>query len=250
MRVTRLLTPLLIAMAVAACARQQAASYVLDPSTGQPVPVVQQYAPPQYGYAQAGYSRLQAAPQPIRRPTHSRKAAVFTMRARATPRPATRRPIRSRSRNMGSRAAAVCSARTTSISRAAGAGCSIRNTAPSSRNTRSRNTRSSPILTNPTCCNIARPPPPMPTSRRLTVTAMAMPTRIRTTTRATRSAPATSCAWWCSASKASAAATRSTPAAMSRCRSPAPSRRAASPPTRSPRKSPTGSSRAMCASRT
>ena len=62
MRVTRLLTPLLIAMAVAACARQQAASYVLDPSTGQPVPVVQQYAPPQYGYAQAGYP--QAAPQP------------------------------------------------------------------------------------------------------------------------------------------------------------------------------------------
>lgn len=77
MRVTRLMTPLLIALAVAACARHEAASYVIDPSTGQPVPVVQQYSP-QYGYAQAGYqagypaSYAQAAPQPAYAQSQSR----------------------------------------------------------------------------------------------------------------------------------------------------------------------------------
>jgi polysaccharide export outer membrane protein len=58
MRVIQLLIPLLAALAATACARQQQASYVIDPSTGQPVPVAQQYAPAQsgqYAYAQAGY---------------------------------------------------------------------------------------------------------------------------------------------------------------------------------------------------
>lgn len=65
------MTPLLIALAIAACAVQpaagQAASYVIDPATGQPVPVVQHYgaspyaySAPQYRYSQYGYA--QAAP--------------------------------------------------------------------------------------------------------------------------------------------------------------------------------------------
>jgi polysaccharide export outer membrane protein len=70
MRVTRLMIPLLVVLAAAGCARQQQATYVIDPSTGQPVPVVQQYSAPQYAYAQAGYQGgyqagyPQAAPEP------------------------------------------------------------------------------------------------------------------------------------------------------------------------------------------
>jgi len=50
MRGARLLLVGLAALAVGACARQQPAYYVMDPSTGQPVPVVaqQQYAAPSY----------------------------------------------------------------------------------------------------------------------------------------------------------------------------------------------------------
>jgi polysaccharide export outer membrane protein len=61
MRGARLLLPLLAALAVSACARQQPAYYVMDPNTGQPVPVVtqQQYTQPQY--AQQNY-QSQAAP--------------------------------------------------------------------------------------------------------------------------------------------------------------------------------------------
>ena len=49
MRGARLLLPILAALAVSACARQQPAYYVIDPNTGQPVPVVAQQplAPPQ-----------------------------------------------------------------------------------------------------------------------------------------------------------------------------------------------------------
>ena len=58
----RLLLPILAALAVGACARQQAAYYVVDPNTGQPVPVVQQQqlAAPQY--AQQTYQQPQAEP--------------------------------------------------------------------------------------------------------------------------------------------------------------------------------------------
>jgi polysaccharide export outer membrane protein len=80
MRVTQLMIPLLLALAAAGCARQPQAAYVIDPSTGQPVPVVQQYAPPQNAqyaqsaYAQAGYqtsypaSYAQAAPTYAQQP--------------------------------------------------------------------------------------------------------------------------------------------------------------------------------------
>jgi polysaccharide export outer membrane protein len=58
------MVPILVALLAAACARQQAAYYVVDPATGQPVPVVSQY---QYGeapYAQAqpGYPSAPDAP--------------------------------------------------------------------------------------------------------------------------------------------------------------------------------------------
>ena len=43
----------LMALATAGCMHQQQTYYVVDPATGQPVPVVQQYQQPQY--AQQGY---------------------------------------------------------------------------------------------------------------------------------------------------------------------------------------------------
>ena len=55
MRVARLMVPILVALLAAACARQQAAYYMVDPSTGQPVPVVNQYQYDQQ-YAQDGYA--------------------------------------------------------------------------------------------------------------------------------------------------------------------------------------------------
>ena len=63
MRLNQIFLPALIAFATAACARQQASYYAIDPVTRQPVQVVQQatpYAQPQY--AQAGYR-----PQPAQR---------------------------------------------------------------------------------------------------------------------------------------------------------------------------------------
>jgi polysaccharide export outer membrane protein len=63
MRVARILLPILIAFAAAACARQQQAYYVVDPATGQPVPAVQQYSRGAYQqsyaqqHAQAQYAR-------------------------------------------------------------------------------------------------------------------------------------------------------------------------------------------------
>ena len=56
------LSAALIALALAGCMHQQQSYYIVDPSTGQPVPVVQQYQQPQYagGYAQA---YQQPAPQ-------------------------------------------------------------------------------------------------------------------------------------------------------------------------------------------
>ena len=63
MRGARLLLAVMAALAVGACARQQSAYYVMDASTGQPVPVVSQqsYASPDHAqlpvtqsYAQSG----------------------------------------------------------------------------------------------------------------------------------------------------------------------------------------------------
>lgn len=71
MRTARFLLPLLFALAAAGCARQQQTYYIIDPQTGQPVPVVAQQAQP-YGqqgqYAQQSYEQQPAyepaAPQP------------------------------------------------------------------------------------------------------------------------------------------------------------------------------------------
>ena len=64
MRGARFLLPILAALAVAGCARQQQTYYVIDPQTGQPVPVVTQQQP--YGqpqYAQPAYQQPAASPQ-------------------------------------------------------------------------------------------------------------------------------------------------------------------------------------------
>ncbi|WP_210209849.1 polysaccharide biosynthesis/export family protein [Pseudolabrys taiwanensis] len=71
MRTAKLLLPILFALAAAGCARQQQTYYIIDPQTGQPVPVVAQQAQP-YGpqgqYAQQSYEQQPAyeaaAPQP------------------------------------------------------------------------------------------------------------------------------------------------------------------------------------------
>jgi len=64
MRIAKFLLPLIAMLAVSACARQQQAYYVMDPQTGQPVPVVQQYSgPEQYVQAQQ-HGQPQPAPQP------------------------------------------------------------------------------------------------------------------------------------------------------------------------------------------
>ena len=65
MRYARFILPILLALIAAACARKQPVYYIMDPSTGQPVPVVQQYgqrAQPQY--AQDPYARGYATRQP------------------------------------------------------------------------------------------------------------------------------------------------------------------------------------------
>lgn len=60
MRVTQILLPVLIALATAACARQQSTYYAVDPATQQPVG--QRYAPtPQPQDAQARYRQAPAA---------------------------------------------------------------------------------------------------------------------------------------------------------------------------------------------
>lgn len=68
MRRARFFLPVLLALTAAACAREQQSSYyIMDPATGQPVPVVQQYPQPQFGqyaqqqgqYAQQQYAQPQ-----------------------------------------------------------------------------------------------------------------------------------------------------------------------------------------------
>ena len=64
MRKIHLLLPFLAALAVAGCARQQQTYYVIDPQTGQPVPVVAQAPAAQLQYPQAQYAQQPpAAPQ-------------------------------------------------------------------------------------------------------------------------------------------------------------------------------------------
>ena len=69
MRHARLLFALLTALAVSACMQRQPTYYVVDPQTGQPVPVVTQTQFSQPQYAQAGYG------QPVyQQPTYQQPA--------------------------------------------------------------------------------------------------------------------------------------------------------------------------------
>ena len=84
MRVTRLMYPLLVALAAAGCARQQQATYVIDPATGQPIPVVQQYSAPQNAYAQAGYQGAYQAGYPQAQPGYAQAGGRGLFNARAS----------------------------------------------------------------------------------------------------------------------------------------------------------------------
>ncbi len=67
MRAARILLPMLVALLAAACARHQPNYYVVDPATGQPVPVVQRYNQPYEGqptYSRQAYAAPQAYAQP------------------------------------------------------------------------------------------------------------------------------------------------------------------------------------------
>jgi polysaccharide export outer membrane protein len=65
MRKARFLLALTAAIGLAACARHQSASYIIDPATGQPVPVVAQqpYAQSQYPQYAAGYGARSSSSQ-------------------------------------------------------------------------------------------------------------------------------------------------------------------------------------------
>ena len=103
MRYARFILPTLLALTAAACARKQPVYYVMDPSTGQPVPVVQQYgqpAQPQYaqGYTapQPAYAQPQQAesgrPRPVRLAPRARRPIAISRNtpSRATPSKAMR----------------------------------------------------------------------------------------------------------------------------------------------------------------
>src|SRR4051794_18197580 len=76
MRPAKFLLPLAAALALAACARQQPAYYVMDPQTGQQVPVVQQYSGPQQ-YVQAQATQQQYAPPQYQAPAQPGAARGF-----------------------------------------------------------------------------------------------------------------------------------------------------------------------------
>ncbi len=62
MRVGRFIVSIALVLAAAGCARQQQAYYIIDPQTGQPVPVVQRYDQSAYQtYAQQPYGQAQPA---------------------------------------------------------------------------------------------------------------------------------------------------------------------------------------------
>jgi arylsulfatase A-like enzyme len=85
MRRARFFLPVLLALTAAACAREQQSSYyIIDLATGQPVPVVQQYAQPQYGQyrqpqsvqPQSGQSAQAASGQPAYAQPRSRSQGI------------------------------------------------------------------------------------------------------------------------------------------------------------------------------
>ena len=220
MRGARLLLAVMAALAVSACARQQPAYYVIDPNTGQPVPVVTQ----QHAAAAICQPAMPAATAPSDRGLYSSSPA-YAQQAYAQPPHHEQQPDAQQTYA----AAALCPAAFRAIrltrSRAmASAGCS-RNAAraPRGRSMCRRMTRSSPTMRSR---NMPRRKADLTPSRPTTPT----PRCPRPIMRPTRSTAATGCASWCSARTASPTATRSTPAATSTCRWSAACRRAASAP--------------------
>jgi len=87
MRRARFFLSVLLALTAAACAReQQSTYYVIDPVTGQPVPVVQQYNQPQYAqaqygqYPQAAYGQQAYAQPPYQAQGTDTKRGLFNSR--------------------------------------------------------------------------------------------------------------------------------------------------------------------------
>jgi len=205
MRGARLLLAVLAAFAVGACARQQPTYYVVDPNTGQPVPVVtqqQQFAPPEY--AQQGYAQPAQSVQP---PQYAQQTYVPPSYQQPVQQPAAQPQAPS----TGERGL-----------------FNSRRSAPQ--------VYTQPYVQQP----YAQQPLAQPQmalrkadlmSRRLTAT----PRRPPMINKPTRSIPATGCASWCSARTASPTATPSMPAATSTCRWSAPCRRAATAPSSSRR---------------
>jgi protein involved in polysaccharide export with SLBB domain len=82
------------ALALAACARHQATTYIIDPATGQPVPVVAQRssAPPQPGYGQQQDAQAYAQPSSQQQETRPQSSSggrgFFTSRQSASQAPA------------------------------------------------------------------------------------------------------------------------------------------------------------------
>ena len=75
MRGAIFLLPMLVALSAAGCARQQQAHYIIDPQTGQPVPVVQRYD--QRGaqtYAQQPYAQPSDAQQSYAQQPHAQQS--------------------------------------------------------------------------------------------------------------------------------------------------------------------------------
>ncbi len=90
MRQIRFLVAVALSLALTGCLHQQAATYVIDPATGQPVPVVRSYAQPQY--AQPAYTQPQHAQQSYAQPTYqqpqparSSERGLFTSHQSAAP---------------------------------------------------------------------------------------------------------------------------------------------------------------------
>ena len=203
MRVARILLPLLVALAAAGCLRAPAARPITWSirQTGQPVPVVQQ--------------QLAISTQPHTRSSRlrSRLAAARAAAARCTLAAGGAAGIRAslRSRPMRSRKTAASRAGTRPVQRARAdaqpAICAASAAA---------------ILC---ACNISRGrQQPMraisaaAARMRRRLTALCLCARLAPIRQPTRSIPATSCASWCSARKASPAPTWSMPAATSACR--------------------------------
>jgi hypothetical protein len=223
MRGARLLLAVIAALAVSACARQQPTYYVMDPNTGQPVPVVNQQAyttpsmPPdaspqmaQQGVSQQSDSRgLFSSSPAYAQQSYAQQSYAQQTYARPYQPPQTQPPAESGERGVfNSRQRAQTYAPQPYV-------------------------QQQPSVQQPYVAQYGAPryapqpqyaPQPTPQYQQQG----GRPPTLNS--RPTRSTPATNCASWCSARTASPTATWSTPAAISACRWSAPCRRAETRP--------------------